>query len=40
MIHWTTRDVVIVQEDCATLTAAFIGTSPRVQMRLRVMSVP
>ncbi len=40
MIHWTTRGVVIVQEDCATLTAAFIGATPRVQMRLKVTSVP
>ncbi len=38
--HWTTRDVVIVQEDCATLTGAYTGATPRVQMRLRVSSQP
>lgn len=40
LIHWTTRDVVIVQEDCATLTAAYVGSTPRVQLRLRVVQRP
>ena len=40
LLHWSTRDVVIVQEDCATLTAACTSTSPRIQMRLKVTSVP
>ncbi len=40
LLHWTTRDVVIVQEDCATLTAAYTGATSRVQMRLRVSNQP
>lgn len=40
LVHWSTRDVVIIQEDCATLTAAYTGGTTRVQLRLKVTRLP